>query len=392
MNRPSNTRLTMTTPCRPEAHTPRTDTPRDAATRGARGESRRAPLAVALASPATRRRHAGFGLVLSSLCAVGFATPAFASEPGGAVTLTVENDVLTGSDNAYTNGLGATWVSDNLDAYDDKAFVRRWGKFWSFLPFIGDPDTSTYASWTLSQEMHTPSDITVADPPLTDQPYAGVLAVDSVLYARSARWTNAWDIKLGVTGEASGAASTQRKFHRAIGADEPMGWHTQLPSEPIINLGFTTAHLWKEGDLGDTAKWRLVPVGDVNVGTYFTGAGAGMYGEFGWNLVDALGGTSLREGLFAASTVGVKPVDRWSVSFFGGIAGHAVAHYLPLDGTVFRDSRSVDTKPFVGNATVGASVRHGRFALSLSATKSTKAFDGQEEGADFANLSLSWLQ
>ena len=152
------------------------------------------------------------------------------------------------------------------------------------------------------------------------------------------------------------------------------------------------AYLWKEGDVGKSAKWRLVPVGNVGLGTYFTGAGLGMYGEVGWNLVDALGGTSLRDGLTAASTVGVAPVDGWSVSFFGGIGGHAVAHYLPLDGTVFHDSRSVDTRPFVGSATVGASLRRGKVVMSLSATNSTKAFEGQEKGAEFANLSLSWFR
>jgi len=331
-------------------------------------------------------------LMVSSLCAAGVSTPADAAETGGAVTLTVENDVLTGSDNAYTNGLGATWVSNDLASYDDKSPVRQWGRFWDFLPFVGDAGYKTYASWTIAQEMHTPTDITLSDPPLSDQPYAGVLYVDNVLYARSERWTNAWELQLGVTGDASGAASTQRKFHKAIGADEPMGWHTQLPQEPIINVGFTTAHLWKQGNVGDSAQWRLVPVANVGLGTYFTGVGAGMYGEVGWNLVDALGGTSLREGLSAASTVGVAPTDRWSVSFFGGVGGHAVAHYLPLDGTVFHDSRSVDTRPFIGNVTVGASARRGRFVLSLSSNHSTKAFDGQEKGADFANLSVSWIR
>jgi hypothetical protein len=34
--------------------------------------------------------------------------------------------------------------------------------------------------------MHTPNDITIPDPPQTDQPYAGILYLDSVLYAR---WT-----------------------------------------------------------------------------------------------------------------------------------------------------------------------------------------------------------
>lgn len=331
-------------------------------------------------------------LIIATLLAVGLSPQADAAETGGAVTLTLENDVLTGSDDAYTNGFGATWVSNDLEGYDGRSFVRRWGQAWDILPFVGDEGYTTYASWTLGQEMHTPDDITLSEPPLSDQPYAGVLYVDSVLYARSERWTHAWDLKLGVTGHASGAGSTQREVHEAIGADEPMGWHTQLPEEPVINIGYTAAHLWKEGDVGQTAKWRLVPVGHVGLGTYFTGVGLGMYGEVGLNLADALGGTSLREGLTAASTVGAAPVDRWSVSFFGGIGGHAVAHYLPLDGTVFHDSRSVDTRPFVGSATVGASLRRGRFAVSLSTTNSTKAFDGQDKGAEFANLSVSWFR
>lgn len=330
-------------------------------------------------------------LAIAALCAAGCAAPALATETGGAVTVAIENDVLTGSDDAYSNGLGVTWVSNELAAYDDASVVRRWGRFWDFLPFVGDDGYATYASWTVGQEMHTPDDIRIPDPPLDDQPYAGVAYVDSVLYARSERWTHAWELKLGVTGESSGAGNTQREFHELIGADEPMGWDTQVPGEVVVNVGFTTAHLWKQGRVGDSAQWRLVPVGNASLGTYYTGVGVGLYGEVGWNLVDALGGTSLREGLSAASTVGVGPTDRWSVSFFGGVGGHAVAHYLPLDGTVFHDSRSVDSKPFLGNVTLGMSARHGNFVVSLSATQSTRAFDGQDKGAEFGTLSVSWF-
>ena len=31
----------------------------------------------------------------------------------------------------------------------------------------------------------------------------------------------------------------------------------------------------------------------------------------------------------------------WSVLLFCGFGGHAIAHCLPLDGTVFADSRSL---------------------------------------------------
>ena len=328
-------------------------------------------------------------LALAPLCAVGCVTHSTGTYDG-ALTVAVENDVFTSSDNNYTNGVGVTWVSNDLDSYEDGRFVRKWGRFWKFLPFVEDEGYRTYAAWTVAQEMHTPDDITIPNPPEDDQPYAGVLYVDNVLYARSERWTHAWELKLGVVGPASQADNTQKWFHNLIGDDKPMGWDTQLPDEPVVNVGLTSAHLWAEGDAGGSARWRLVPLGHAGLGTYFTGVGLGMYGELGWNLVDALGGASLREGFNAASTVGVGPVDGWSVSFFGGLGGHAIAHYLPLDGTVFEDSRSVDTRPFVGNASIGLAVRHRGFALSLATTYSTEAFEGQEESAEFGTLSVSW--
>jgi hypothetical protein len=316
--------------------------------------------------------------------------PATAASNEGALTFTLENDLLTGSDNNYTNGLGVTWVSADLESYEDDRFVNKWGRFWSFLPFVGDEGYTTYASWTLAQEMHTPDDITISDPPLDDQPYAGVLYVDSLLYARKERWAHVWQLRLGVVGPASQAENVQKDFHDLIGGDEPMGWDTQMPDEPIINVGYTLAHLSAAGHVGKTAEWRVVSVGTAGAGTYFTGVGIGAYAELGWNLVDAFGGTSLRSGLNAASTVGVGPVKDWSVSFFGGFGGYGVAHYLPLDGTVFHDSRSVDSKPLIGTGTLGISVRHEALVLSLAATFFTDTFEEQRESASYGTLSMSW--
>lgn len=330
------------------------------------------------------------GLVaLLSLPAVGCVTQS-AALYDGAVTLTVENDIFTGSDNNYTNGLGVTWASADLDTYEDDRFVSKWGKFWDFLPFVGDDGYTTYASWSVAQEMHTPDDIENPDPPLDDQPYAGVLYVDSLLYAKKERWEHAWELKLGVVGPASQADDVQKAFHKLVGGDEPQGWHTQLPDEPVINLGYTVAHLAAAGPAGKSAEWRIVPIGTVGLGTYFTGAGLGVYGEVGWNLVDAFGSTALRTGLNAASTVGVGPVDGWSVAFFGGLGGYGVAHYLPLDGTVFKDSRSVESEPFIGTGSLGFSVRHGRFTLGLTATFFTDTFNIERQSAEFGTVSLSW--
>jgi len=268
--------------------------------------------------------------------------------------------------------------------------VRRWGEFWSFLPFVGKEGSNTYVSWSLAQEMHTPDDITNPNPPKDDQPYAGVLYLDSTIYARRERWVHAWQLRLGVVGPASKAETVQKWFHTVINSDEPKGWNTQLPNEPIFNVGYTGTYLLAQGNLGKSAAWRVVPVASAAVGNYFTGVGVGLYGEIGWNLVGAMGGTALRQGLNAASTVGVGPVNGWSVSLSGGLMGYGVAHYLPLDGTVFRDSRSVGAKPFIGMGTLGIAVRHRELSIFLGRTQFTDTFDTERKRPDFGTLSVSW--
>jgi hypothetical protein len=342
----------------------------------------------------TSRRVPSAGKVVAGLLLLGCLLASGASRANarndGALTITVENDAFTQSDNNYTNGLGITWVSGAVDR-DDDGFVGRWTRFWSILPFVADRDTTTYASWSLAQEMNTPHDIRDPNPSPDDQPYSGILYVDSTLYAQKEDWTHGWQLKLGVVGPASKADVTQRNYHQLVGADRPEGWHTQLPNEPVINLTYTVAHLAAAGPVGRSAEWRVVPVATAGIGNYFTGAGIGAYGEVGWNLMDALGVTALRSGLNAASTIGVGPVNRWSVSFFGGIGAYGVAHYLPLDGTLFRDSRSVDSEPVIGMGSVGFCVRRGGFALSFARTQFSKTFATERHRTDFGTVSLSWI-
>jgi len=328
---------------------------------------------------------------ITGLMVIGLLAMSDVSQAGnGALTLTVENDVFTNSDNNYTNGIGITWVSPAVDA-DDDGFVGQWTRFWSFLPYVADDAYTKYASWSLAQEMNTPDDITEPNPDTDDQPYSGILYVDSILYARQRDWTHAWQLRLGVVGPASHAEGVQKDFHKLIGSDEPLGWDTQLPNEPVVNFGYTVAHLAAAGRTGDSAEWRVVPVATAGIGNYFTGAGIGLYGEIGWNLADALGVTALRSGLNAATTLGVGPQDRWSVSFFGGVGAYGVVHYLPLDGTVFHDSRSVDSEPVIGMGSFGFCLRRDRFNLSYSRTIYSKTFETEREGTDFGTVSLSWI-
>jgi hypothetical protein len=179
-------------------------------------------------------------------------------------------------------------------------------------------------------------------------------------------------------------------MHKIFGSDAPKGWDTQLPDEPIVNVGYTAGYLWLDGELSGSGSWRIIPVVNAELGNYATAFGTGVYVEVGRDLSDALGRSSLGQGFSSALTVGAHPQDTWAVSVLGGMGGYAVAHYLPLDGTVFHDSRSVDSNPFVGMITGGLALRHRQWVFSMSATLFTETYENQRHAVDYGTLALAW--
>lgn len=316
---------------------------------------------------------------------------AFGEPTSGSISITIENDAFTGSDDAYSNGVGLTWTSRNVASLSHDNPARRWARAWSFLPGVSGPQTDRYVSLTLAQEIHTPDDITLESPPFDDQPYAGVLYLDSVIYRQSPRTNDAWTLRLGVVGPASQADDTQTWFHDVIGADEPRGWDTQLPNEMIFNVGYTANFAGPSGDLSEEVSWRVTPMLTAEAGTYATLVGAGAMFEFGYNMPEAAHAvSSLRNGLNAASMVGWRADER-ELSVVGnvGIAGYSVARFLPLDGTYFRDSRSVDYDHTIGVLSAGATVRYGDYALNFNVAFSESGLNERDDTVEFGALTLS---
>jgi lipid A 3-O-deacylase len=329
-------------------------------------------------------------LVTLCLCLASVSACATTASQGDAITVSLENDVFTGSDNNYTNGFGISWVTREVGLYEDGDFRRDMVDFCSFLPAVGDEGTRNYVAWTLGHEMHTPHDTSDPNPPLDDQPYAGVLFLDNTVFTRTDHWGHAWNLRLGVVGPVSGAEHLQKGIHELIGSDEPQGWDSQLPNEPIVNVSYTTGFLLYDHRFRHGAVLRAIPILGGSVGNYSTGVNTGIYGEYGWNLADAMGFTSLHQGLNTASTIGGGPQDEFSFSVHAGVFGFGVAHYLPLDGTIFRESRSVDTNPFIGMASVGMSMRYKSLVLSLGQSYFTETFESQRQNPEFGTLSCSW--
>ena len=61
-----------------------------------------------------------------------------------------------------------------------------------------------------------------------------------------------------------------------------------------------------------------------------------------------------------------------------------------LDGNMFRDSHSVNRKPFVGEAQAGIAAQWGNFRVSLGQVLRSKEFDGQAGSQSFGSLALQY--
>jgi hypothetical protein len=60
-----------------------------------------------------------------------------------------------------------------------------------------------------------------------------------------------------------------------------------------------------------------------------------------------------------------------------------------LDGTYFRDSRSVDYDPTIAVVSAGTTVRYGDYALNFNLAFSESSINGREDTVEFGALTLS---
>ena len=108
--------------------------------------------------------------------------PALASDETetGTLSLVFENDLFYDTDRNYTNGVRASWLSgpDRTPAWALRA--ARW------FPLFPDGGT-VRTSYAVGQNMYTPEDIALRDPPLDDRPYAGWLYGSIGLIAETGR-------------------------------------------------------------------------------------------------------------------------------------------------------------------------------------------------------------
>jgi hypothetical protein len=255
-----------------------------------------------------------------------------------------DNDIFSGTDRYYTNGVQAYYVTAA-----GEPLVRDW-----LSPLLPLPEgcVAERYGFALGQKMFTPEDMARSNPSADDRPYAGWLFGRASLLSEAPTVVEQFALDFGVVGPSSGAADTQKFVHNLMpGASHPRGWGYQIQNEPGIVLSYD--RLWRNGQEQKGFGYDITPHVAASLGNIYTFGGAGATIRLGWDLPPAVG-------VPVASSRTITPIPYQDATgngfvwyLFASAEGRLVARDIFLDGNTFRDSRHVDKIPAVGAVEVG---------------------------------------
>jgi hypothetical protein len=305
-------------------------------------------------------------------------------------TLYWENDIFSGTDRDYTNGLKLTWSTPFLEDSNASKLPTWAYSLLEHIPFAYDPEADHALSVTLGQNIYTPEDTGRFDLIEDDRPYAGHVYLGTGIHTRSATKKQTWELNLGIIGPASRADDIQKWLHEKTGSDPANGWDNQLENEPTIDIIFETK--WKplHWHATETAAFELITHLGGRIGNVAVYANTGFEVRFGWNLPNNYGVCTIRGGCEMNSAYnGASDHFKNSLQFFSSVEARAVAHDIFLDGNTIADSHNVEKEPLVGDWIVGFAFNIGSFTSSYSYIFQTRQFEGQTNSPDYGAISLS---
>jgi len=333
-----------------------------------------------------------FTAILAASAALCFAAPAHAADGTEKGTLSVlfENDIFYNSDHDYTNGvlIGYTTAPDNTPDWAVD-LARK-------LPFFaqsGDVRTR----YALGQDIFTPHNLHLANPPPTDRPYAGFLYGAFGLVDESGKEGDVisnldqLQVSLGMIGPASLAEDTQKFVHAIIHGTDPQGWSTQLRDEPglIIQYERAVKFSFLTSYEGSGIGFDIVPHYGIAIGNVYDYVNAGAMARAGFNLSKDYGPLRIDPSLPGSGFYEPRGDSAIGAYIFAGVDGRAIARNLFLDGNSFQQSRSVDKLNLVGDLELGAAVTFRAFQLTFTHVIRSKEYATQKTADQFGAVNLS---
>ncbi|MDD3814621.1 MAG: lipid A deacylase LpxR family protein [Desulfocapsaceae bacterium] len=306
------------------------------------------------------------------------------------VNIYFENDLFTGTDRNYTNGVKISLISPDLVSFVESGKLPDWSLEYIYrLPFINDPDPALKrkVEFSLGQNMYTPADISRSDLIPDDRPYAGWTYFGAAFHTRSSERMDTIELQVGMVGPDSFAEETQKAVHDLRDLQRPNGWDNQLKNEPGL------AAIYER-------KWQLEPVFSrgifaidaithlgCSLGNVATYANTGFESRLGWNLPDDFGVSLIRP----AGNTSFSTRQQQGGYLFVALNTRVVLRDIFLDGNTFADSHSIGKKIFVADLAGGAAIYFKQVKLTWTQVLRTKEFDGQPDNHSFGSLILSFF-
>ena len=314
-----------------------------------------------------------------------------------------DNDLLTGTDDGYTNGARIAFARE-LPADSEAYFFLKntlrhltgadGGHSLDDFRFPEAAATRFQYGIGLTQLMFTPEDPDVLTPARGERPYAGWLGLEFSLQASAGSSASTATLSIGTTGRLSYAEDIQKWIHQNV-SDSPVfqGWNSQAPGELTLNLHLS--HEQRLTFLDDTHNWPIQVDGLYEwggaVGNFQTNAYIGALLRAGHNLPDSYATPRVQLGSFTETIFDEarSSGEDFSLYGFAGLRGYAVLHDISLDGPLFRDwDESIDSEPWVSEISFGLAARYKNVEVSLSHTLRSDEFDHQRNRARYGSVLL----
>ena len=301
-------------------------------------------------------------------------------DPRAVFSLTTENDSYAAdTDRWYTNGIRLGWRSAEGSLPGPVAWLDQ------RLAALFGPARTRWGL-ALGQTMYTPRDKRAPNPDPRDRLYAGYLFGEFSLDRRTEDRLDRFGLQIGVVGPAALAEEAQDWVHAILGDRPARGWRYQLKDEPVFNLSWERIWRLPSAALPGGLEVDALPSVTLAAGTVQVYAAAGARVRLGQGLGRDFGPSRIRPAIAdAPAPVG----EGFGWYLFAGAGGRAVAHDIFLAGNTWRDSRSVDSRPLVGDLEVGAAVFWGGIRLSYTHVWRSKEFVAQPDIHQFGSISLS---
>jgi hypothetical protein len=311
----------------------------------------------------------------------------------GSWTLYLDNDVFNGTDRYYTNGFRFAHLSRDFSTEELPAFYQGAGRL--LLPNFRNDATVKNVGFSFGQSIFTPADTRTTAPQIDDRPYAAWLYLGGSLQAKTQNRLDLLEINVGVVGPSALGEELQNLVHDVMGSDRALGWDNQLDDEFAFNLYYQRK--WRQKFLfgQDPGGWGVSLHSSVgaSLGNVHIDANAGAAIRFGFNLPDDFGSNRITPVSYVQPAPSLRSTDNrgFGLYIFAGVDGYARAHNAFLDGGVWRNGRSVDSRVFVGELEVGIAATWNEWRLGYTQVFRTEEFRGQDTGSqNFGTVALSF--